>query len=296
MQFDATDRKRYASIFSVSNATGKSAISDLSRYVKNETAMHCPGSGYRVEKKGHAPVDLAGACGVLSLSMWSGKTVVATRPRSGQKGSRKRKRSQVQEFDNGRSYFGSARGLARGKDVHEEVANFVMWDFARFKACYGKVDPMTKSVLTHLYKLSYTGVHAEYIVYDTFLRSGTAVDLICLDRTGRLVFVELKTGYQGVFSKHRSNMKAPFGEIPDSPLNRARSQLLFAMTLYMSNHKSLPVGRVVHVDSSYRTSSFGMGPLIPSANNRQSMRHVIADAKTQREAQKAAGSKKGRPM
>jgi hypothetical protein len=119
---------------------------------------------------------------------------------------------------------------------------------------------MTKAALLLLKQLGYTGVHAEYIVYDADLRVGTAVDLVCLDAAGNTVFVELKTGYDdGVFVASRKTMQAPFQKVRDSALNRARTQLLLAIMLYRRNHDQTPRGLVLHVDSHARAVSFSMG-------------------------------------
>lgn len=284
MQFTNWDKLRYRKLATSTTEKGKRSLADLSSYVKDESVFHCPGSGYRVEKRFLADDDnnntptrtfnLSGVHRTLALCLWSEKTISSSRPRG-----KKRTRSGAQVFDNGKVYFGSAKGLARGKDVHEEIAHFVMWEPRRFKSHYTMVDPMTKSVLLHLKGLRYTLVHAEYMVYDKLLGAGTAVDLVCIDAAGGLVFVELKTGYQNVFTKHRSMMRKPFDHVADSPLNRARTQLLFAIALYASNHRQLPYGRVVHVNSEYQTSSFPMGEVGTDAPSRQNIRALIASVR-----------------
>ena len=294
MQFTDEDKSRYARLMNTVPSRGKRSLADLSCYVRDELIFHCPGSGYRVEKRPAAgtqqcdaasPVSfsLSGAHRTLALCLWSDKSVSASRSRG-----TKRKRNGAQVFDNGRVYFGSARGLARGKDVHEEIAHFVMWDAARFKTHYKSVDPMTKAILMHLKKLRYTLVHAEYMVYDKLIGAGTAVDLVCLDRAGGLVFVELKTGYQNVFTNHRAMMCKPFAHVADSPLNRARTQLLFAITLYASNHREVPYGIVIHVDSAYQVTSFPMGEVGVDRASRRNMRALIASVCNKKNQQRGS--------
>lgn len=290
MQFSEQDRQRYTRLAGEANETGRRSLADLSRYVKDELVLHCPGSGYRLERKTTGRVvSMAGACRTLAACVWSDKPMAsASARRVGKTARRQRKRrrgaSQSLALDNGRTYFGAARGLARGKDVHEEFARLVMWDSARFCAMYDKVDPMTKAAHLHLKKqLRYTCVHAEFLVYDKRLGSGhaTAVDLVCLDPDGHIVFVELKTGYQGTFNKHRAMMRAPLAHLPDSPLNRARTQLLYAMVLYASNHQRRPLGRVVHVDRDARANSYPMGDALLDPRLHQALREAIVAADLQ---------------
>ena len=293
MQFTEEDQKRYEIIAARTTVRGKASLADLTRYVKDERVMHCPGSGYLVQKDGVPSTKLYGACRALDQCLWSEKPVASSK-------SRKRPRSDALVFDNGRSYFGVACGQARGKDVHEECAHITMWDAKRFAARYKSVDPMTKAVLLHLKGLGYTRVHAEYMVYDKALGAGTAVDMVCLDRAGHIVFVELKTGYQDIFTRHRENMKAPLAAIKDSPLNRARTQLLFAIALYTCNHREVPLGRVVHVNRDNDVVSFTMGEVATDARARKQMRSVL-QANRQRQAnlrltKKKVAAKKGRPV
>lgn len=298
MQFNDEDRGRYLTVSKTTTEMGRGSLRDLTTYVRGERAVHCEGSGYRIVTNEGKHVQLAGAHRVLTECLWSDaqfRSAAASR-------SKKRKRSSsssgaVLEFDDGRAYFGPTAGLARGKDVHEQVAHFVMWEASRFRSTYPCVDPMTKAVLLHLASLKFTGVHAEYIVYDKSLLAGTAVDLICLDSLGNMVFVELKTGYRDVFTKPSGKfLRKPFAHVEDTPLNRARTQLLYAIALYATNHQLTPHGRVVHVDGVHDVVSFDMGPLrpTPTACNallgllRTRLRRV-----TRKKKEKASAQRKG---
>ncbi len=275
MQFTREDRERYQRLVDRRTACRQSqtSLADLTSYLGTDTLEHCGASGFRVESTlTKCTTQLSGAHRILGTYIWSDSPV-----RSATSKKRKRKRRGSLRFDNGRTYFGSAGGLTRGLDVHTELARFVMWPPTRFRALYTAVDPMTKAALVLLKKLGYTGVHAEYMVYSTALRVGTAVDLVCLDATGGIVFIELKTGYDdGVFTKSRKTMCAPFQQIRDSALNRARTQLLLAIMLYRRNHDLTPRGIVLHVDSRGCAMSFDMGNLGSTAASAETLYAVIA--------------------
>lgn len=252
MQFESTDRSRYVKLKTMTNAKGRAALTDLCATLPSHTVMHCEGSGYRLERGGGAKaLRLRGVHRTLHRCLWS-------KERFGGKSSGK----SVTRFSDGRTYYGMAAGLARGKDVHEQIGNFVMIPRERYNALYPEVDPMTHAALSCLAKHGYLGVHAEYIVYHERLCLGTAVDLVCLDKSGALVFVEIKTGYQDAFlaGKHNSTMSGPFSNIVDSPLNRARTQILYAQALYASNHRQTPRGCVLHIARDGTAVIFDMGP------------------------------------
>lgn len=265
MQFTREDQLRYRHLHGRTSTKGKHSLSDLETITPGHRLLHCPGSGYRLEysfasdeRKQH--IGLSGAHRTLHQVLWSkerhgGKKVPGSK--------------SVTRLTDGSTYYGSAGGLARGSKVHLQVADFVSLPLEQYKARHEPVDPMTQAVLSCLHRLGYLGVHAEYLVYHEALGLGTAVDLVCLDRSGTLVFIELKTGYHDAFtvSKKNSTMKGPFASISDTPLNRARTQILLAQALYASNHKIVPTGCVIHVDRKCRAMAFDMGPFQRSTHN-----------------------------
>jgi hypothetical protein len=269
----------------------------------------CGASGFRVTSlDGRVSKSVAGAHRTLQAAMWSAKAIRGGRPaRAPFKKSRPQRhrkdneigeawgqlgepplpmprgRSSTVRFDTGKSYFGHAAGLKRGSAVHREVGRFVTWESERFNASYPKVDPMTKGVLLQLCKLNFVGVDAEFPVFDTDLGVGTMIDLVCLNATGELVFVELKTGYDNAFTESQSRMRRPFTHLEDSALNRARTQILLAMALFES-HTPRPSarldpihGHVIQVDRCDRVISFGMGPFQDSLVGRHGRQRLFTD-------------------
>lgn len=252
MQLSEGDRKRYRDIQRRLGPSVQPVLRDLMACRPGYQLLHCEGSGYRLGRAGKKPLKLRGAHRILHACLWSGE-------RFGGKSTGQ----SVTRFCDGRTYYGSAGGLARGKDVHNQVGDFVMLPRKQYIARYPVVDPMTKAVLNCLNRAGYRGVHAEYMVYDEVRCLGTAVDLVCLDRNHRPVFVELKTGYHDAFldGKKGAKMRGPCAHLPDTPLNRARTQILYAQALYNQSHRITPKGCVIHVDRDGIAVLFGMGPL-----------------------------------
>jgi hypothetical protein len=54
-----------------------------------------------------------------------------------------------------------------------------------------------KVLVEHLARHGYRALYTEFAIADTMYSIGTAADLIVLDRDGKLVLVEVKTGYDG---------------------------------------------------------------------------------------------------
>ncbi|MCA1799893.1 MAG: hypothetical protein LC650_01180 [Actinobacteria bacterium] len=264
------DRERYEAIRKRLGLAVQPVLDDLMAAPAGYVLLHCEGSGYRLCRPGKKPLKLRGAHRTLKRCLWSSE-------RFGGKSTGK----SVTRFSNGRTYYGSAGGLSRGKDVHEQVGNFVMLPRRQYCARYPEVDPMTKSVLNCLHRNGYRGLHAEFIVYDETQGLGTAVDLVCLDRNNRVVFVELKTGYHDAFldTKKNAKLRGPFADIPDTPLNRARTQILFAQALYRRTHRLAPLGCVIHVDRDGTAVLFNMGPFANSQKSGDALlRHMAIRA------------------
>ncbi len=218
---------------------GQRVLNRLRRRARHgERIELCGRSGFRVYPIQGRFQQLCGAETALGRVVWHPDEMVNGRR------SYKRKRYAGQPpsgsaavlFDDGRAYFGTDGGVKRGRDVHNEVCDFVTMLDDRFHAAHPLVDPITKRVVCKLGKLGLLGIAAEFRVYDRDLGVGTAIDLLCLDAEGRLVAIELKTGYNdGVFvrprSSNESRMRDVFAHVPDTVLNRARFQLALGVLL-----------------------------------------------------------------
>jgi hypothetical protein len=191
----------------------------------------CGRSGFRIVPTGGKGIPLTGAETTLSTLCWYPCT---KRKRS--TGDTRSTKSGSVRFEDGRSYFGRSGGQRRGADVHTEVAHYMCWSEERFNAAHPKVDPMTHAVIMALIDRHIKCFDAERIVWDRGWRVGTAFDLLGVHRTtGELLAFELKTGSDGCFDMcddpAHAYMRAPFDQVSNTPLNRARFQLLLGVIL-----------------------------------------------------------------
>ncbi len=224
---------------------GRRNIIKLCAGLESCTPMSGGRSGYCVAFPDGRTVRLRGANNVLSQIAWTGRAL----PRSRAGDARRPGGPTV--LTSGRTYFGTSAGVERGKDVHQELQDFITMPPKEFRARYKEVDPMTRAMMLALNGQKLVGVAAELIVHDASIGCGTAIDALCLDKRGRLVAVELKTGYGRAsflapLSKGK-RMRAPFSQLADSPLNRAHLQLEYGVELLRRSYGVEARGLVVHV-------------------------------------------------
>lgn len=67
---------------------------------------------------------------------------------------------------------------------------------------------------------------AEFAIVDPMVRYVTPIDLVGVNPQGKLTLVEVKTGYDNIFTIGKVSLKKPFEAWVNSPLNQARLQLL----------------------------------------------------------------------
>lgn len=319
-----SDQKRYARSRSVLKSSTRRdvecAIAFLehhARWAPDERVE--PGNGgscaVAVPTSGGRALGMHGAHRVLAAQLWSRSSGVprgASRKRGADDEDSVNRRARrlsggVLAFDDGRTYYGARAGQMRGTDVHAQICCYVNLTQKHFDVLYPVVDKMTRDVLVHLRdEKKLFLIHAEYLAYSSPHGVATPVDVVAIDtkrRPARLVLVEVKTGYhgtgafQGALGKRRdATFRAPSGfrHMDDSPLNRARSQILFAATILSLRHveRAPPVeGLVVHVtDGTVR--SYGMGgDMAITQTNKKAMlalikKYAAARARTTAQAQR----------
>jgi hypothetical protein len=80
-------------------------------------------------------------------------------------------------------------------------------------------------------------LRAEFDLYDQDLRIGTSIDMICLnEKTGRLVLLELKTGYSDYWRSSDSRLLGSMHRMNNSPCSLAVLQLLASTMLLLRHH------------------------------------------------------------
>ncbi len=132
-------------------------------------------------------------------------------------------------------------GTQRGTIVHQQVRDFLWLDATAFARLHGAQGAHSWVARFHdtLLAMGWLPLACEFIVYDPTLRVGTAIDFVAVTRSGRLVFVELKTGYAGAAWTHSSGpMRGILGAagMHDTPANRAMVQVTLGALLAVKGH------------------------------------------------------------
>jgi len=171
----------------------------------------------------------------------------APRPVKGSYAPRKKSRDD-------RRHAGSCGGVARGSLVHREIKQFVELDRSSFlKVNKGAMHPWTGVVLKELVSRGWMPAHSEYLVYDARIRVATAIDLVCANASGKLLFVELKTGHANNFVRSSGRMRGVLSRFEDCPRSRACLQLAVSVLMALRETSLKPEDfecLVVRVDDS----------------------------------------------
>ncbi len=146
-------------------------------------------------------------------------------------------------------------GQARGSAVHQELCDYARHyqvDQKAFKRLHPTVDPYTTKVLLALKRWGLTIWYGEWEIYDEHVCYATAVDILCTDRKGSVVLVEVKTGYNGSFELGGKPMAGPMGKLmSDSPANQAMMQALLMEQTVRKRYGARSVQAVViHVSDA----------------------------------------------
>lgn len=107
---------------------------------------------------------------------------------------RRRAKEQRQEMRNAAAL---ARGATRGSLVHAHLSAFTQLDARSFRNEHGPwVHPMATLVSDACLARKWIPYWCDYAVKDVEGRWATEIDATCLDKYGRIVYIELKTGYK----------------------------------------------------------------------------------------------------
>lgn len=89
-------------------------------------------------------------------------------------------------------------GPMRGTLVHRQIEDSVLHDNENFLRRHAQgMHPWARSLMKCLLKRGMRPFRAEFTVHDADMGAATQIDLLAVDQTGRLVFIENKTGYGG---------------------------------------------------------------------------------------------------
>ena len=132
------------------------------------------------------------------------------------------------------------RGMDLGSAVHQELEDYANMRFVEFREKYSVtgVNAYTVKVILMLHGLHLKPVRAEFPIFCERMGIATSIDLVCVSCiSGSLVFVEVKTCYEGYFIiDNGQRMAGPMRGLPCTPLNQARLQALFARLIVKKNY------------------------------------------------------------
>jgi hypothetical protein len=148
---------------------------------------------------------------------------------------------------------GCWNGQEIGRRVDREVSNWAKYpssDRTSETLLSSRVHPYTKKLIRAFVLWKWTPVTSQLIVASKKLGGiATAIDLVFRDDLGRLIFVELKSGFDGYFEESHGSFSFPFQDVSNTPLHQAMAQLLFGYLLYKESGQDLPaLAYVVNVN------------------------------------------------
>ncbi len=142
-------------------------------------------------------------------------------------------------------------GIELGTRVHEQMEDYVKLSEADFRRRHYKINAHTLQLIVALNGWGFTLLGSEVAIRDPNLEYATAIDVVCLDSEGKLVLVEVKTGYRDYFKLSKGLMRRPMNKFACSPINQARMQILLSqMTLFYAYGIVNAKAMVVHVTES----------------------------------------------
>jgi hypothetical protein len=149
-------------------------------------------------------------------------------------------------------------GAMRGSLIHRQLQEAIQLDRASFLRRHPEgTHPWLAPLVEALLARGWRPVRSEFVTCDPALDMATQIDLVCVDRAGRLILIELKTGYaDGAFTTvvdgawRKGSVPARYGW-QCTPFARAVCQDMLG-ALAVARELDLPDGAyvpvVAHVD------------------------------------------------
>jgi hypothetical protein len=190
----------------------KTAIA-LWTHGRNKNVINTSGAYYYLDKEGKYRI-LSGLLPRLRSVYWPNNSIYQQ-----MKSVKKRGRGK-----GGRG--GRFSGVIRGSQIHRELRDFVVLDGKNFKKNHKRLHPYSSRILRVIIEtMQLQPFLPEHDIYDDDLGIGTSVDMICLDKDGRLVLLEFKTGYKDYFENADGYMQHCLAKMRNTIQNQATLQL-----------------------------------------------------------------------
>ena len=133
---------------------------------------------------------------------------------------------------------GGRGGFARGRLVDREVQRWIQAGGGRVKKS-AKLHLFSRAFIALTRRLELTPLAAQVVVRDEKCDIGTLVDGVFLNASGRVVVVELKTGFEGYKERSTGRMLAEFSHQTNSPVNQHGVQLAFTHNMFQRTFPQL---------------------------------------------------------
>jgi len=209
----------------------KTTAISLLTHERNKKIINTSGAYYHLDKEGKYRI-LSGLLPRLRSVYWPGSSIyqqmksVKTAPRA----------KQAKHASKGRF-----AGVIRGSQIHKELRDFVVLDGKNFKKNHKRLHPFSSRILRVIVEtMKWMPFLPEHDIYDEDWGVGTSIDMICLDKDGRLILLEFKTGYKDYFENPDGYMQHTLARMSNTIQNQATMQLTSA-ALILEKKYHVPV-------------------------------------------------------
>jgi len=125
----------------------------------------------------------------------------------------------------------NAKAIAKGRAVDHGLKQHVDWARRRGPAPQTK-EPYVKRLVRQFAHWGWRLLESQLPVLVRDWSLLTRLDLVVFDtRLRKLMVVEIKTGYEGRFTKPHGTFRSPFKHVPNSPVNQARAQAVLSLAM-----------------------------------------------------------------
>jgi hypothetical protein len=129
---------------------------------------------------------------------------------------------------------GKGAGMARGRQVDTEIQHWMARGFAKQgdKGRAPPLHPFSRAFIALVTRLRLTPVATQVVCRDESCNIATLVDAVFLNAQGRIVVVELKTGFEGYNDASNGRMRGEFRHLTNAPANQHKVQLAFTQIMF----------------------------------------------------------------
>lgn len=221
----------------IKTLSNKEAVIKLIKHERNNNVLNTRGCYYYKDAIGKYQV-LTGLLPRLRKTFYPDINIynLLKKPKSPiLKTSKKKKRGAPKKPKESK---GSFYGRIQGTVVHQEIEDFLFYDSKNFRKKHPSIHIYTHRILKFILEtMGWTLLRSEFDIYDQTLRIGTSFDIIAVTKEGKLVLIEVKTGFTDYFDRDDGQMLGVLHKLTNSPHNQANIQLITGALLVVKNHQ-----------------------------------------------------------